>query len=308
MYIKPNFYKQTDKRWANVSGNGATIAKNGCGPTSLANVISVLKDPKITPVETFRYLVKHNYIFSSTGTYWSGITDVLKHYGITKFTVTNNATSAKNSLLKGKWVIGTVGKSRWTNGGHYILLYAIENNKCQISDSASSADYRQKDGPWSEYAEAEYEQWISIDPKDYKINIPETTTTEIIMYVGDAKANIRSGRGLKYRTVGVVKRGKKFTLYSYKSGWYRIKTGRYKGYYISEKVLSKYKPHVAKYKLLTNMNVRSGYTTKSTILKVLGKGSIVKSSKIKGDWIYVPALKGWIRIKDKTRTYLKEVK
>lgn len=308
MTTKPNFYKQTDRRWANVSGNGATIARNGCGPTSLANVISVLKDPKITPVDTFKWLVKNKYIYGSTGTYWNGITAALKHYGITKFAVTNNAAKAKSSLLSNKWVIGTVGKSRWTNGGHFILLYGINKNKCLISDSASSSDYRQKDGPWSEYARAEYQQWIAIDPKDYIIRKPKTTTLEVVLYVSDAKANVRSGRSEKYKVVGVVKRSTKLTLYSYKSGWYKIKSGKYKGYFISEKVLSKYKPYVAKFKLLTTMNVRSGYTTKSDVLKVLKKGSTVKSSKLKGNWIYVPAVKGWILIKDKLNTYLKEVK
>lgn len=308
MAVKPNFYKQTDRRWANVSGNGATIARNGCGPTSLANILSVLKNPKITPVDTFKWLVKNKYIYGTTGTYWAGITAALKHFGITKFKVTNNSSEALKSLKSGKWMISTVAKSRWTNGGHFIVVYGINNGKCLISDSASNSDYRQKNGPWSEYAKAERQQWISIDPKDYSISKPKTTSKEYILYVSSSKTNIRMGRGDKYKAVGVVKRGRKLLLYSYKSGWYRIKEGKYKGYFINEKTLSKYKPHVATYKLLVTMNLRSGYTTKSDVLRVVKQGSVVKSSKLKGNWIYVPALKGWLCIKDKLHVYLKETK
>ena len=309
--IKPNFYKQTDYRWANVYGNGATIGRNGCGPTAMANVTSALVDSKITPVQTFKWLVSKKYISGNTGTWWAGITEGLKHFGIKKFTVTSSAKSAHDSLKAGKWVIGTVTRSRWTQGGHYILLYSINgNDRLMISDSASSSDYRQKNAPWSEYRAAERQQWICIDPKDYKkANLIPKKSTIYILYVSSARATVRAKRGKKYKGVGTLTRGKKLTLYSYKDGWYKIKEGKYKGHFISEKDLSKYKPYVSKFKLLTNMNVRNGYTTVGTkVLCVLKKGSIVKSSKVKGNWIYVPAVKGWLCVRDKFKTYLKEIK
>lgn len=304
---KPNFYKQTDRRWSYVYGNGATIGRNGCGPTAMANVISALVDSKITPVDTFRWLVSKRYISGSTGTWWAGVTEGLKHFGIKEFTVTSSAVAAKNALKSGKWVIGAVGKSRWTNGGHYILLYDINNDKLMISDSGSNSDYCQKNAPWSEYRTAERQQWIAIDPKDYKGTILPKKSKTLVLYVADSTANIRKNRGTKYKLVGTLRRGAKLTLYSYKNGWYKIKSGKYKGYFISEKTLSKYKPHIAKYKLLTTMNVRSGYTKSTSVIKVLKAGSTVRSSKLRGNWIYAPAVKGWICIKDSSRTYLKEI-
>lgn len=304
--IKPSFYKQYDTRWSNVKGNGATIARNGCGPTSVANIASVLVKSSITPKTVFKYMADNKYINGSVGSYWNGITATLKHFNITKFTVTSSAAEAKKSLKKGCWVLATVGPSRWTRGGHFIVVYAIENGKCKISDSASSSDYRQNNGPWSEYAAAECQQWIAINPADYNVKKAKTTKT-YTLYVSDAYANVRKGRGVKYGVKGRLKRGTKLVLYSYKSGWYRIKKGSYKGYYINESVLSKYEPHIARYKLLDNMNVRKGYTTKADIIRVLAKGTTVKSSKIKGDWIYTPKYNGWICIKQGGKKYLKKL-
>lgn len=304
--MKPSFYKQTDKQWASVSGNGATVGKNGCGPTSIANVASVLVRSSITPAEVFRYMASRHYV-GAAGSTWNGITETLKHFGINKFTVTSNAAAAKEAIRDGCWIIGVVTVSRWTRGGHFIVVYGLTSkDRCLISDSASFADYRQKDGPWSEYKAAERMQWIRIDPKDYP-NAPgkQKKTTAYTMYVSDAYANVRKGRGVQYGVKAKLKRGTELTLYSYKDGWFRIKSGKYKGYYIAECTLSKYKPYVHIFKALEAMNVRSGYTTRAGILKTIPKGTKVKSSKRKGDWIFAPAPGGWICVQYGGHTYMK---
>lgn len=312
MALKPNFYKQYDYRWSGYTLKGVSIGANGCGPTSVANVVSALKNSKVTPKDVFKWLVSRGQIYRGVGTAWQGITDALKHYGITKFQVTSNSATAKKSLKKGHWLIGVVARSRWTSGGHFITVYGITSaDRLLVSDSASNSDYRQKQGPWKEYRSAERMQWIDIDPSDYEKTASKTNKASVTytFYVSDAKANVRAGRSESKSTVGKLKRGTKLTLYSYKNGWYKIKSGKYKGYFISEKTLSKYKPHVAIYKTLFVMNVRDGYSKKGTsVIRTIGKGSKVKSSKKKGNWIYVPALKGWICIKDSSKTYLKKVK
>lgn len=307
--MKPSFYKQTDGRWSGTSGNGATVSKNGCGPTAIANIASVLVRSSITPSEVFRYMAAHKYI-GYLGSTWNGITETLKHFGIEKFKVTSNAAAARESLKDGCWIIGVVTVSRWTRGGHFIVVYGLtQKDRCLISDSASSSDYRQKDGPWSEYRAAERMQWIRIDPKDYP-NAPGRTkkTTTYTMYVSDAYANVRKGRGTRYGVKAKLKRGTRLKLYSYKDGWYRIKSGKYKGYYIAECTLSKYEPYEHIFKTLEIMNVRKGYTTRAEIIKTVPAGTKLKSSKRKGDWIYAPAQKGWICVQDKNRTYLKKLK
>lgn len=309
--MKPNFYKQYDSRWANYTLKRCNVGRNGCGPTSIANVVSALTHKKVTPKDVFKYMVNHGYIDPVNGSYWNGITETLKHYDIKKFQVTSSQSSARKALQKGHWLIGVVTYSRWTRGGHYITLYGIKNGKVLVSDSASASDYRQKQGTWNEYARAERMQWIDINPVDYqKETIKKPKTSEIVtLYISDAKANIRKGRGEKYGVKAKLKRGTKLKLYSYKNGWYRIKSGKYKGYYISEKTLSKYKPYISVFTTLTTMNVRDGYTTNGTkVLKTINKGTKFKTSKKKGKWVYAPAYKGWICIQDSTRVYLKEKK
>ena len=307
--MKPNFYKQYDSRWAGVSGNGATVAKNGCGPTAVANVTSAMVNSSITPAQVFRYMAG-NHLIGPNGSTWDGITKALKHYGISDFNVTANAEAARKSLKEGRWLIGVVTASRWTRGGHFIVVYGLTaKNTLLISDSASDSDYRQKNGPWAEYKAAERMQWIDIDPEAYQ-DAPKKkkTSTTYTLYISDAYANIRKGRGIQYGVKGTLPRGTKLKLYSYASGWYRIKAGKYKGYYINEATLSKYQPYVHIFQLRDTMNVRNGYTTRAKIIGTLPAGTKVKSSKRKGDWIYAPAQRGWICTQQGATTYLKLIK
>ena len=64
---------------------------------------------------------------------------------------------------------------------------------------------------------------------------------------------------------------------------------------------------VQKYKTRYAMNVRSGNSTKSKVLRVISKGTIVEANQTKGNWIYSNKYAGWICIKDSTETYLKKV-
>lgn len=307
--LKPYFWKQTDKRWSTHSWKGVTVGGSGCGPTAIACVVSALVK-EVTPKAVFDWICKNGYMHLSQGTYWNGITAALKHYGITKFNVSYNTDAALKELKAGKWMIGVVGPSRWTRGGHYIVVYGLHgSSNIYVSDPASSSDYRQVDGTWSEFAKAEKCMWISIDPKDYsKSSSKPKTSSTVIMYVSEANANIRKGRGTKYGVAGTVKRGTKLELKNYKDGWYEIAKGSYKGKFISGSVLVKYPPYVATYKTNYVMNIRAGYTTKAKIIGQCAKGAKIKSAYKVGDWIYVPALKGWICLKDSSDTYCTKVK
>lgn len=310
--MKPNFYKQIDSRWATnrykCTGGTMSIGGGGCGPTSIANIVSVLTK-EVTPVDVMKYVCKQGYMIANQGTTWDGITKTLKHYGIDKFTVTYSAKKAKECLKKKMWVLTVVGKSRWTRGGHYIVIYGItSSNKLLISDPASYSDYRQKDGSYSEYSEAMRCAWICINPEDYiKTKAKPKTSKKVTLYVSDSKANIRKGRGKEYGVVAKIKRGTKLTLTSYKNGWYKIDNGEYKNYYIKGSTLSKYEPYVMTFKTLYVMNVRKGYTTKSGIIKTIKKGTKIKSAYRVGNWIYVPSIKGWVCVKNDKQKFLKKV-
>lgn len=314
MSIKPYFWKQTDARWRNKSYKGMTLGAGGCGPTSIANTISPLLLKNYTPAKVWDYMKKQGFLIPGAGSTWDGITKTLRHYGI-EFVVTYDDTKVRDYLKKGWWMIGLCGPSRWTSSGHYITIYKLTSaEKILVSDPYSSSDYCQKDAYLAEYLRCNKCNWIAINPAIYpggsKSDPPEKETKVVTMYVDTAAANVRKGRGLKYGVKAVVKRGQKLKLYSLQGGWYKIKAGKYKGYYISESVLTRYEPYNHEFKALFEMNVRKGASSKAEIKGTIGKGTRLISSKKSGDWIYFPALKGWVRSisGDKKKTYLKKIK
>lgn len=322
--MKPSFYKQIDSRWSakryKCVGGTMSIGGGGCGPTSVANVVSALVRP-VSPVAVMKYACKKGYVIANQGTTWDGIGKLLKHYGVTKFSITTSPAKARNSLREGHFMIAVVGPSRWTRGGHYIVPYKLKDNgKLLISDPASYLDYRQKDGGWGEFSRVVKCMWYDIDPKDYKKKkkaskraekkaakkkakeTPKTCTFWVENFTG---ATIK--KGTKFEK---IKYGKKLKVKSYKDGTWLIASGAYKGFRISEKVLSKYKPYKATFKVIREggANVRKGYTTKSEKISTIRKGELVVCSKKKGDWAYLPAYKGWVKIKNSKNVYLKKIK
>lgn len=314
MSIKPYFWKQTDSRWRNKSYKGMTLGAGGCGPTAIANTVSPLLKKNITPAKVWNYMVKHGYIIAGAGSTWAGITATLKHYGI-KFSVTYSDADVKKCLENGEWLVALAGKSRWTSSGHYFTIYKLKKDgKISVSDPYSGNDYCQENGTLDEYLRANKCNWIRINPKDYiggqSAPKKEKTTKTVIMYVDTAKANIRKGRGLNYGVKAVVDRGDKLKLYSLSDGWYKIKSGKYKGYYIAESVLTRFEPYVHTYITAYKMNVRKGAGKTADLKGTVNKGVKLTSSKRSGDWLYFPALKGWIRriSSNKQKLYLKKMK
>lgn len=313
MSIKPYFWKQTDKRWRNKSYRGMTLGAGGCGPTAIANVVSPLLRKNYTPAKVWDYMKKHGYLIPGAGSTWAGITATLKHYGI-KFEVTYNDAEVRKYLEKGYWMIGLCGPSRWTTSGHYIVIYKLtKEGKILVSDPYSSSDYCQKDAYLTEYLKCNKCNWIAINPKDYiggqSAKAPEKETKVQILYVDTAKANIRKGRGLNFGVKAVVDRGTKLKVYARQNGWYKIKSGKYKNLFVSASVLTRFEPYVHDYKALCNMNVRLGASKDSAVKGTIRQGVKLTSSKRSGDWIYFPAVKGWIRrISANNQLYLKQIK
>lgn len=313
MSIKPYFWKQTDSRWRNKRIGSMTLGGGGCGPTSIANLISPLLQKNYTPAKVWDYMKKKGYLIPGAGSTWAGITATLKHYGI-DFNVTYNDNLVKKHLEKGHWMIGLCGPSRWTTAGHYIVIYKLTTgHHIYVSDPYSSSDFCQKDAYLAEYLRCNKCNWIAIDPTKYpggrKDKPPKETKTQI-MFIDTAKANIRKGRGLNYGVKYVVDRGTKLKVYDRQDGWFRIYSGKYKGLYVSASVLTKDEPYVHEYKALFKMNVRTGATKNADIRGTIKKGTRLTSSKRSGDWLYFPGAKGWIRSKsaDGKKEYLKRIK
>lgn len=120
---QPINYKQIDKKWKDLiyTYNGThnkkqTIGNSGCGPTSMADIVAIYWDSKITPVEMCKLAVDKRYRRKTGGTDGKFFTFVAQKYGGICFETTSH-TYAMEAVKKGHLAIVSVGQSRWTNGG-----------------------------------------------------------------------------------------------------------------------------------------------------------------------------------------------
>lgn len=319
--MKPNFYKQIDSRWSSyycrAGGGYPTLGAHGCGPTCCTNVISATTHSNWQPKKLFQWACANGFMTATDGLYWSGIEAMLMYGGIKKPIQTTNHDTIKKSLQKGDWIIAIMGPGNWTRGGHFILVYSIDsNNNIYVSDPASYASYRSKN-TFKLFTSQMRNCWIIENPAQY-VKSPDVPkeTKEIAMYVSRDKAPVRTkAKSTKNggKIVARIKFNKKLRLVPYNDNWYKINSGTYKGKFIHKHNLSKYRQETAKYKTRYIMNLRDGYSTKSTLLQEVPKGVTLKSTKRRGNWAYFPKQKGlskggFIRIKDSKYTYLKKVK
>ncbi len=143
------YYNQNDNPWKNMLyGTIRTIGASGCGPTSMAIVISTFTGQEITPEMTANwsynkgYLVQgydngRPYAMSSHSLIPALATEYnLNSTGIAK----NNNTAEKiyQALSSGKLVVAIMGPGHFTSGGHFIVLRGVtESGKILVADCAS---------------------------------------------------------------------------------------------------------------------------------------------------------------------------
>lgn len=138
-YADIPYYNQTDKRWGIKRYGNTTILDGGCGPTSLAMVISGLTENKVTPDIVANWSYANGHRAEGLGSYWSLITAGGSYYGLSVEAVSRkDPNSIINALSEGNPVIVSMGRGHFTNGGHFIILRGItEDGKILVHDSAS---------------------------------------------------------------------------------------------------------------------------------------------------------------------------
>lgn len=132
-------YNQYDPKWANKPyGQGdatSTIAKSGCGPSSVAMVVATLVDPSVNP-ETIASKYGQYYI-SGQGSSWGLMDNAPKDYGLKSTQIGADMEAAKTALRSNKLIIASgKGPKPFTNGGHILVLRGItDSGKLLIGDS-----------------------------------------------------------------------------------------------------------------------------------------------------------------------------
>ena len=127
-----------------------TVGKTGCGPTTMATIATNLLGKAILPPVLCDWSNKngHRDPNGADGTRPSFFTECAKKYGlrtaIINISSDNPLTSDHFTLIDqvlraNSLVAASVNSnSPYTNGGHYIMIYKIENGKVYIKDPVKS--------------------------------------------------------------------------------------------------------------------------------------------------------------------------
>lgn len=126
-------FRQADRRWGNMWFGTANMADSGCGPTSLAMVVSYYENKIIKPPEVAKKIMDHHLRIPHVGTNQKAIIEIPKLYGLDSHKVSWD--QAKKDLHKGKPIIQVHGPGYFTSGGHYVVLTHAEGNKYYVNDS-----------------------------------------------------------------------------------------------------------------------------------------------------------------------------
>ena len=147
----PQAYLQKDPLWGDVAYDASgtsgveTIGEAGCGPTAMAMVVSTLKTTAVVPPYLCDYALDHGYRDPNGeyGTSDSFFRACAEEYGLNSarrnFITKENASSSarasnkalfedmKQFLATDSLIIVSVGESPYTGGGHYLVVYDIDN-------------------------------------------------------------------------------------------------------------------------------------------------------------------------------------
>jgi hypothetical protein len=112
---------------------GADIKSHGCGPTSMAIILSTLLNRDISPVVTTNWACSHGYC-TSDGTDHDFFCPMAEEYGLKCEEVPSKTPSSLDRVVQaiqsGSLVVGYMGgPSAFTWGGHYIVLRGVSMEK-----------------------------------------------------------------------------------------------------------------------------------------------------------------------------------
>ena len=124
-------------------GSYGTIKSHGCGPTSMAIVISSFRGQAVSPVETTNWACSNGYC-SSNGSYHSVICALAIQYGLKcSGEIDSQSTEGQqrvvNALASGdSLVVVLAGPGYFTGGGHFFVVTGIDaSGNITVADPGS---------------------------------------------------------------------------------------------------------------------------------------------------------------------------
>ena len=128
-------YSQYDKRWTNKPYGSSRIGPSGCGPSSLAMIITNLTGKSVTPDQVASW--GGRFYIPGSGSSWELAPEGAKHWGMTAKQA-SGVSGINAALRSGAMIwIGGSGSLPFTSGGHVIVIRGVtEDGKWLVGDSA----------------------------------------------------------------------------------------------------------------------------------------------------------------------------
>lgn len=146
--IEVAYYNQLDERWADIMyGTSSTIGQAGCGPTSMAIVISTFLGEAHDPIELSAWSVANGHRCEGNGSYHSLIPSAAEAYGLTcEGASKSEVQKIVDALADGKLVVAIMSEGHFTSSGHFIVLRGVTSDgKILVADPAS---YSRSEQEW----------------------------------------------------------------------------------------------------------------------------------------------------------------
>ena len=135
------YFNQLEEPWASLPYASSTVANSGCGPTSMAIVISTLTGKNVTPEMTKSFAEDNGEYVQGQGTSHSFIGNAAAHWGLTCERVgKDRMDDVVQALKEGKMVVEICEAYTITGGssGHFIVLTGVTcDGYITIADCAS---------------------------------------------------------------------------------------------------------------------------------------------------------------------------
>lgn len=179
-FVQPVDYKQASKPWgprmySNHNDHHQTMANSGCGPTACADAVATLKDPAVDPWTLAQLSMDNGYRTYNSGTAWGFFKFIAEYYGFSKFVQSGSYSALTECLDAGGYVICSMKKGYWTNGGHFICAWKYDGTYTYANDPASSSRKKQKTAQFR----SECKQYFCFYPDEKPEPAEEPTSNEV---------------------------------------------------------------------------------------------------------------------------------
>ena len=132
------YYNQLDERYASQPYGTDNIGGYGCGPTSMAMVVSSLTDDIVDPVEMARWSYENGYWCDNGGSYHALIPAAAEAWGLPVSGCTaSEPQRIVDALSEGKLVVAIMAEGHFTSSGHFMVLRGVKDGQIMVADPAS---------------------------------------------------------------------------------------------------------------------------------------------------------------------------